>query len=146
MNTQKSTLIRPYKYSSNGIEVFRRNNKDGTFDFAYIVEEYKWVEFSVNDDYSLTPINQYANLKTILAPDESNQMTFIVKGDIGTEWAEGGYLDLRFPIKKHQSTFDRIAQQKEYFDADWAEILYKMGFEEYDIVYTITFPQREEGK
>jgi len=40
---EKVTEIRPYKWSSWGIEIYSRENRNGRIEYAYIVEEQKVV-------------------------------------------------------------------------------------------------------
>ena len=78
---EKTTKIRPYKWSSWGIEIYTRENRNGRLEYAYIIEEQKWVEIEIKGDYTLMPVEQHPTIAPLFAdPDDTTDMYFVIDG------------------------------------------------------------------
>ena len=91
MSEEKTTEIRPYKWSSWGIEIYSRENRNGRLEYAYIIDEQKWAWIGIEGDYELLPVDQHPLIAPLFAdPDDMTSMYFVIDGRSMDNEAEGG--------------------------------------------------------
>ena len=122
---EKLTKIKVERWSSWGVEVFSRET-EGKTEFAYIVEEQKWVDIYVKGDFSFSPVSQ----NIALAPLFRDDQLVCLEANIVDEITDGGYMGVEF---NDQRTLDAWGALKESTsNDDDRELLYEMGFKDYD--------------
>jgi len=149
MSEEKTTEIRPYKWSSWGIEIYSRENRNGRLEYAYIIDEQKWAWIGIEGDYELLPVDQHPLIAPLFAdPDDMTSMYFVIDGRSMDNEAEGGNIEIQF-LEQHLDTeYATLVEQ----DGDEAfnerERLYKMGFKDVDdgFRHVIQFNQRKLGE
>jgi hypothetical protein len=129
---EKTTKIRPYKWSSMGIEIYTRENRNGRLEYAYIIEEQKWVEIEIKGDYTLMPVEQHPTIAPLFAdPDDTTDMYFVIDGMSSNYWADDGYINIEFLEQHLKTEYATLAEQDggdDHFNE--RERLYKMGFKD----------------
>jgi hypothetical protein len=129
---EKTTKIRPYKWSSWGIEIYTRENRNGRLEYAYIIEEQKWVEIEIKGDYTLMPVEQHPTIAPLFAdPDDTTDMYFVIDGMSSNYWADDGYINIEFLEQHLKTEYATLAEQDggdDHFNE--RERLYKMGFKD----------------
>ena len=149
MSKIETTKIRPYKWSSWGIEIYTRE-REGKTEYAYIIEEQKWVEIEVKGDYTLMPVKQHPTIAPLFAdPDDTTDMYFVIDGMSSNYWADDGYINIEFLEQHLKTEYATLAEQDggdDHFNE--RERLYKMGFkdDEDSFRHVIQFKQRKLGE
>lgn len=150
--------IRPYKWSCWDFEIFMRE-REGKTEFAFITTEHKWVTLAIDGDYALVPLEQHKLLAPLFEGIQevttgSTGIMYVIDGVCGVDEADGGYIDVEFN-EQHVKTEYATKQKLNNHDLCEAEILWDMGFREYedkmnlssDITRTvICFQQRKLGE
>lgn len=130
--------IRPYKWSCWDFQIFMREREDDygnlTQEFAYITTEHKWVTLAIEDgDYTLVPIEQHKLLAPLFEGITlSTDMTFVIDGLCGVDEADGGYIDMEFSEQHLKTEYATRQKLNNNHDLCEAEILFDMGFKEYE--------------
>jgi len=148
MNKEKTTEIRPHKWSSWGIEMYFRE-REGKTEHAYIIDEQKWAWIGIEGDYELVPVEQHPLIAPLFAdPDDTTSMNFVIDGQSTDNEAEGGNIEIQFLDQHLKTEYATLVEQ----DGDEAfnerERLYKMGFKDVDdgFRHVIQFNQRKLGE
>ena len=148
--------IRPYKWSAWDFELFSRD-QNGKTEYAFITTEHKWVTLAIEDgDYNLAPVEQHKLLAPLFEGiTTSTDMYFVIDGVCGVDEADGGYIDMEFSEQHLKTEYATRQKLNNNHDLCEAEILWDMGFREYedkmdnssDITRTvICFQQRKLGE
>ena len=128
---EKTTKIRPYKWSSWGIEIYTRE-REGKTEYAYIIEEQKWVEIEIKGDYTLMPVEQHPTIAPLFADrDDTTNMYFVIDGMSSNYWADDGYINIEFLEQHLKTEYATLAEQDggdDHFNE--RERLYEMGFKD----------------
>ena len=146
---EKTTKIRPYKWSSWGIEIYTRE-REGKTEYAYIIEEQKWVEIEIKGDYTLMPVEQHPTIAPLFAdPDDTTDMYFVIDGMSSDYWADDAYINIKFLEQHLKTEYDTLAEQDggdDHFIE--RERLYEMGFkdDEDSFRHVIQFKQCKLGE
>jgi len=148
---EKTSAIRPYKWSSWGIEIYTRE-REGKTEYAYIIEEQKWVEIEVEGDYTLMPVEQHPTIAPLFADSDDTtdcHMYFVIDGMSSDYWAEGGYINIEFLEQHLKTEYATLAEQDggdDHFNE--RERLYEMGFkdDEDSFRHVLQFNQRKLGE
>lgn len=127
-------LIRPYKWSCWDFQIFMRERVNNTKEFAYITTEHKWVTLAIEDgDYNLVPVEQHKLLAPLFEGITlSTDMTFVIDGLCGVDEADGGYIDMEFSEQHLKTEYATRQKLNNNHDLCEAEILFDMGFKEYE--------------
>ena len=148
MSKEKTTEIRPHKWSSWGIEMYSRE-REGKTEHAYIIDEQKWAWIGIEGDYELVPVDQHPLIAPLFAdPDDTTSMYFVIDGRSMDNGAEGGNIEIQFLDQHLKTEYATLVEQ----DGDEAfnerERLYKMGFKDVDdgFRHVIQFNQRKLGE
>jgi len=148
MSEEKTTEIRPHKWSSWGIEMYFRE-REGKTEHAYIIDEQKWAWIGIEGDYELVPVEQHPLIAPLFAdPDDTTSMNFVIDGQSTDNEAEGGNIEIQFLDQHLKTEYATLVEQ----DGDEAfnerERLYKMGFKDVDdgFRHVIQFNQRKLGE
>ena len=148
MNKEKTTEIRPHKWSSWGIEMYFRE-REGKTEHAYIIDEQKWAWIGIEGDYELVPVDQHPLIAPLFAePDDTTSMYFVIDGRSIDNGADGGNIEIQFLEQHLKTEYATLVEQ----DGDEAfnerERLYKMGFKDVDdgFRHVIQFNQRKLGE
>ena len=148
MSEEKTTEIRPHKWSSWGIEIYSRE-QEGKTEHAYIIDEQKWAWIGIEGDYELVPVDQHPLIAPLFAdPDDTTSMYFVIDGRSMDNGAEGGNTEIQFLEQHLKTEYATLVEQ----DGDEAfnerERLYKMGFKDVDdgFRHVIQFNQRKLGE
>jgi hypothetical protein len=148
---EKTTKIRPYKWSSWGIiEIYTRENRNGRLEYAYIIEEQKWVEIEIKGDYTLMPVKQHPTIAPLFAnPDDTTDMYFVIDGMSSDCWADDAYIHIEFLEQHLETEYATLAEQDggdDHFNE--RERLYEMGFkdDEDSFRHVLQFNQRKLGE
>ena len=155
MSKEKTTEIRPHKWSSWGIEIYSRE-REGKTEHAYIIDEQKWAWIGIEGDYELVPVDQHPLIAPLFAdPDDTPSMCFVIDGHSTDNEAEGGNIEIQFleqHLKTEYATLYKKVDQEEHDlvsegDID-RSILSEMGFKDVDdgFRHVIQFNQRELGE
>ena len=151
MDNKKITEIRPCKWSSWGIEMYARE-RGGKTEYAYIIEEQKWMTFSIEGDYTLVPVDQHPLIAPLFGErDDTTNLYFIIEGEKVSEVGDGGYIDVEFLEQQHLMTEYATLLQQDVNEAfNERERLYEMGFDDVaepsGYKQVIRFKHREEEK
>ena len=149
MSEEKTTEIRPYKWSSWGIEIYSRENRNGRLEYAYIIDEQKWAWIGIEGDYELLPVDQHPLIAPLFAdPDDMTSMYFVIDGRSMDNEAEGGNIEIQF-LEQHLDTeYATLVEQDGDEPFNERERLYKMGFKDVDdgFRHVIQFNQRKLGE
>ena len=152
MSKIETTKIRPYKWSSWGIEIYTREQDDGygnlTTEYAYIIEEQKWVEIEIKGDYTLMPVEQHPTIAPLFADrDDTTNMYFVIDGMSSNYWADDAYINIKFLEQHLKTEYDTLAEQ-DGEDFNERELLYKMGFrdDEDSFRHVLQFKQCKLGE
>ena len=95
MSEEKTTEIRPHKWSSWGIEIYSRE-REGKTEHAYIIDEQKWAWIGIEGDYELVPVDQHPLIAPLFAdPDDTTSMCFVIDGHSIDNGADGGNIEIR---------------------------------------------------
>ena len=146
---EKTTKIRPYKWSSWGIEIYTRE-REGKTEYAYIIEEQKWVEIEIKGDYTLMPVEQHPTIAPLFTdPDNTTDMYFVIDGMSSNYWADDAYINIEFLEQHLKTEYATLAEQDggdDHFNE--RERLYKMGFkdDEDSFRHVLQFNQRKLGE
>ena len=146
---EKTTKIRPYKWSSWGIEIYTRE-REGKTEYAYIIEEQKWVEIEIKGDYTLMPVEQHPTIAPLFAdPDDTTDMYFVIDGMSSNYWADDAYINIEFLEQHLKTEYATLAEQDggdDHFNE--RERLYEMGFkdDEDSFRHVLQFNQRKLGE
>ena len=148
MSEEKTTEIRPHKWSSWGIEMYFRE-REGKTEHAYIIDEQKWAWIGVEGDYELVPVDQHPLIAPLFAePDDTTSMYFVIDGRSIDNGADGGNIEIQFLEQHLKTEYATLVEQ----DGDEAfnerERLYKMGFKDVDdgFRHVIQLNQRQLGE
>ena len=148
MNKEKTTEIRPHKWSSWGIEMYFRE-REGKTEHAYIIDEQKWAWIGIEGDYELVPVDQHPLIAPLFEDtDDTTAMNFVIDGQSTDNEAEGGNIEIQFLDQHLKTEYATLVEQ----DGDEAfnerERLYKMGFKDVDdgFRHVIQFNQRKLGE
>ena len=148
MSEEKTTEIRPHKWSSWGIEMYFRE-REGKTEHAYIIDEQKWAWIGIEGDYELVPVDQHPLIAPLFAdPDDTTSMYFVIDGQSTDNEAEGGNIEIQFLEQHLKTEYATLVEQ----DGDEAfnerERLYKMGFKDVDdgFRHVIQLNQRKLGE
>jgi len=142
----KTTIIKPYKWSCWDFQVFKRGDE-----YAFIVTEHKWATLSIDGDYKLIPVDQHKLLAPLYKGIEDNSqyksgLYFSIDKPVAIEEAEGGYITVEFINRDLMLEYNNLEQQDNNSDLCEMELLFEMGFEETDIEPTvIKFTQRKDA-
>ena len=145
----RSTKIRPYKWSSWGIEIYTRE-REGKTEYAYIIEEQKWVEIEIEGDYTLMPVEQHPTIAPLFAdPDDTTDMYFVIDGMSSDYWEDDSYINIEFLEQHLKTEYATLAEQDggdDHFNE--RERLYEMGFkdDEDSFRHVLQFNQRKLGE
>ena len=148
MSKEKTTEIRPHKWSSWGIEIYSRE-REGKTEHAYIIDEQKWAWIGIEGDYELVPVDQHPLIAPLFAePDDTTSMYFVIDGRSMDNGAEGGNIEIQFLDQHLKTEYATLVEQ----DGDEAfnerERLHKMGFKEDEdgFRHVIQLNQRKLGE
>ena len=149
MSKEKVTEIRPYKWSSWGIEIYSRENRNGRLEYAYIIDEQKWASIGIEGDYELLPVDQHPLIAPLFAdPDDMTSMYFVIDGRSTDNEAEGGNIEIQFLEQHLKTEYAKLEEKYEPCEKSESEILYEMGFksDEDGFRHVIQFNQRKLGE
>ena len=149
LEKEKVTEIRPHKWSSWGIEIYSRENRNGRLEYAYIIDEQKWAWIGIEGDYELLPVDQHPLIAPLFAdPDDTTSMYFVIDGRSTDNEAEGGNIEIQF-LEQHLDTeYAKLVEIDGDEGFNERERLYKMGFKDVDdgFRHVIQFNQRKLGE
>ena len=146
---EKTTKIRPYKWSSWGIEIYTRE-REGKTEYAYIIEEQKWVEIEIKGDYTLMPVERHPTIAPLFTdPDNTTDMYFVIDGMSSNYLADDAYINIEFLEQHLETEYATLAEQDggdDHFNE--RERLYEMGFkdDEDSFRHVLQFNQRKLGE
>ena len=149
MSEEKTTEIRPYKWSSWGIEIYSRENRNGRLEYAYIIDEQKWAWIGIEGDYELLPVDQHPLIAPLFAdPDDMTSMYFVIDGRSMDNEAEGGNIEIQFLEQHVETEYAKLVEIDGDEGFNERERLYKMGFKDVDdgFRHVIQFNQRKLGE
>ena len=142
---EKITEIRPYKWSSWGIEIYSRENRNGRIEYAYIVEEQKWSWIRMKGNYSLEPVEQDVLIAPLFEfPEDSTDLYFVVDGECDSNEADGGGEEVEL-LEQHLKT-EYATLEKQDKNLGERDRLYQMGFTDNDFRIVVQFKQRKLGE
>jgi hypothetical protein len=147
MSEEKTTEIRPHKWSSWGIEIYSRE-REGKTEHAYIIDEQKWAWIGIEGDYELVPVDQHPLIAPLFAdPDDTTSMYFVIDGRSTDNGADGGNIEIQF-LDQHLKTEYATLVEGKFDPLAFNERLYKMGFKEDEdgFRHVIQFNQRKLGE
>ena len=147
MSEEKTTEIRPYKWSSWGIEMYSRE-REGKTEHAYIIDEQKWAWIGIEGDYELVPVDQHPLIAPLFAdPDDTTSMYFVIDGRSMDNGADGGNIEIQF-LDQHLKTEYATLVEGKFDPLAFNERLYKMGFKEDEdgFRHVIQLNQRKLGE
>jgi hypothetical protein len=147
MSEEKTTEIRPHKWSSWGIEIYSRE-REGKTEHAYIIDEQKWAWIGIEGDYELVPVDQHPLIAPLFAdPDDMTSMYFVIDGRSTDNGADGGNIEIQF-LDQHLKTEYATLVEGKFDPLAFNERLYKMGFKEDEdgFRHVIQFNQRKLGE
>ena len=147
MSEEKTTEIRPHKWSSWGIEMYSRE-REGKTEHAYIIDEQKWAWIGIEGDYELVPVDQHPLIAPLFAdPDDMTSMYFVIDGRSTDNGADGGNIEIQF-LDQHLKTEYATLVEGKFDPLAFNERLYKMGFKEDEdgFRHVIQFNQRKLGE
>jgi hypothetical protein len=147
MSEEKTTEIRPHKWSSWGIEMYSRE-REGKTEHAYIIDEQKWAWIGIEGDYELVPVDQHPLIAPLFAdPDDTTSMYFVIDGRSMDNGADGGNIEIQF-LDQHLKTEYATLVEGKFDPLAFNERLYKMGFKEDEdgFRHVIQFNQRKLGE
>jgi hypothetical protein len=147
MSEEKTTEIRPHKWSSWGIEIYSRE-REGKTEHAYIIDEQKWAWIGIEGDYELVPVDQHPLIAPLFAdPDDMTSMYFVIDGRSMDNGADGGNIEIQF-LDQHLKTEYATLVEGKFDPLAFNERLYKMGFKEDEdgFRHVIQFNQRKLGE
>jgi hypothetical protein len=147
MSEEKTTEIRPHKWSSWGIEMYSRE-REGKTEHAYIIDEQKWAWIGIEGDYELVPVDQHPLIAPLFAdPDDMTSMYFVIDGRSMDNGADGGNIEIQF-LDQHLKTEYATLVEGKFDPLAFNERLYKMGFKEDEdgFRHVIQFNQRKLGE
>ena len=147
MSKEKTTEIRPHKWSSWGIEIYSRE-REGKTEHAYIIDEQKWAWIGIEGDYELVPVDQHPLIAPLFAdPDDMTSMYFVIDGRSTDNGADGGNIEIQF-LDQHLKTEYATLVEGKFDPLAFNERLYKMGFKEDEdgFRHVIQFNQRKLGE
>ena len=145
MNKEKTTEIRPHKWSSWGIEMYFRE-REGKTEHAYIIDEQKWAWIGIEGDYELVPVDQHPLIAPLFEDtDDTTAMNFVIDGRSIDNGADGGNIEIQF-LEQHLEEELEELEEDEVFNE--RERLYKMGFKDVDdgFRHVIQLNQRQLGE
>ena len=145
MSEEKTTEIRPHKWSSWGIEIYSRE-REGKTEHAYIIDEQKWAWIGIEGDYELVPVDQHPLIAPLFADtDDTTSMNFVIDGRSIDNGADGGNIEIQF-LEQHLEEELEELEEDEVFNE--RERLYKMGFKDVDdgFRHVIQLNQRKLGE
>ena len=145
MSEEKTTEIRPHKWSSWGIEIYSRE-REGKTEHAYIIDEQKWAWIGIEGDYELVPVDQHPLIAPLFAdPDDTTSMYFVIDGSSIDNGSDGGNIEIQF-LEQHLEEELEELEEDEVFNE--RERLYKMGFKDVDdgFRHVIQLNQRKLGE
>ena len=145
MSEEKTTEIRPHKWSSWGIEIYSRE-REGKTEHAYIIDEQKWAWIGIEGDYELVPVDQHPLIAPLFADtDDTTAMNFVIDGRSIDNGADGGNIEIQF-LEQHLEEELEELEEDEVFNE--RERLYKMGFKDVDdgFRHVIQLNQRKLGE
>ena len=148
MSEEKTTEIRPHKWSSWGIEMYSRE-REGKTEHAYIIDEQKWAWIGIEGDYELVPVDQHPLIAPLFAdPDDTTSMYFVIDGRSTDNGAEGGNIEIQFLDQHLKTEYATLVEQDGDENFNERERLYKMGFKDVDdgFRHVIQFNQRKLGE
>jgi hypothetical protein len=130
----------------HGYQYTRERNKT---EYAYIIEEQKWVEIEIKGDYTLMPVEQHPTIAPLFAdPDDTTDMYFVIDGMSSNYWADDGYINIEFLEQHLKTEYATLAEQDggdDHFNE--RERLYEMGFkDDEDSFRHVQFKQRKLGE
>ena len=145
MSEEKTTEIRPHKWSSWGIEMYSRE-REGKTEHAYIIDEQKWAWIGIEGDYELVPVDQHPLIAPLFAdPDDTTSMYFVIDGRSTDNEADGGNMEIQFLDRHLEEELEELEKDEDFNER---ERLYKMGFKDVDdgFRHVIQFNQRKLGE
>ena len=148
MSEEKTTEIRPHKWSSWGIEMYSRERGDKR-EYAYIIDEQKWAWIGIEGDYELVPVDQHPLIAPLFAnPDDMTSMYFVIDGRSMDNGAEGGNTEIQFLDQHLKTEYATLVEQDGDENFNERERLYEMGFKDVDdgFRHVIQFNQRKLGE
>ena len=148
MSKEKTTEIRPHKWSSWGIEMYSRE-REGKTEHAYIIDEQKWAWIGIEGDYELVSVDQHPLIAPLFAdPDDMASMYFVIDGRSTDNGAEGGNIEIQFLDQHLKTEYATLVEQDGDENFNERERLYKMGFKDHEdgFRHVIQFSQRKLGE
>jgi hypothetical protein len=148
MSEEKTTEIRPHKWSSWGIEMYSRE-REGKTEHAYIIDEQKWAWIGIEGDYELVPVDQHPLIAPLFAdPDDTTSMYFVIDGRSMDNGADGGNIEIQFLDQHLKTEYATLVEQDGDEDFNERERLYEMGFKDHEdgFRHVIQFNQRKLGE
>ena len=145
MSEEKTTEIRPHKWSSWGIEMYSRE-REGKTEHAYIIDEQKWAWIGIEGDYELVPVDQHPLIAPLFAdPDDTTSMYFVIDGRSMDNGVEGGNTEIQFLDRHLEEELEELEKDEDFNER---ERLYKMGFKDHEdgFRHVIQFNQRKLGE
>ena len=148
---KKTTMIRPYKWSSWDCEIWE---KDGKRVFAF--GEQKWADIQIIGDYTLVPLQQHEDFNWVdiasfsLNPKEDEDLLYVIVGDSCTYEASDVNESIDFRDHKDLETeYDEEAkkfeEENEYYPNP-NEVLEALGYQSVTGYHIIKFQQRKLGE
>jgi len=148
MSEEKTTEIRPHKWSSWGIEIYSREQGDKR-EYAYIIDEQRWAWIGIEGDYELVPVDQHPLIAPLFAdPNDTTSMYFVIDGRSTDNGGEGGNIDIQFLEQHLKTEYATLVEQDGDENFNERERLYKMGFKDHEdgFRHVIQFNQRKLGE
>ena len=155
MSEEKTTEIRPHKWSSWGIEIYSRE-REGKTEHAYIIDEQKWAWIGIEGDYELVPVDQHPLIAPLFAdPDDTTSIYFVIDGSSIDNGSDGGNIEIQFldqHVKTEYATLcKRVGQEEDDLVSEGdinRSILSEMGFKEDEdgFRHVIQLNQRQLGE
>lgn len=144
---EKTTEIRPYKWSSWDCEIWTRNDNEKAFIFG----EQKWADIEIEGEYVLTPIQFHEELgwcdpkEFILHQEDDTDLVFVIDGGSTTISADDVYHNVEFKgDPKLKEEYEAFIEGKDY-EPEYS-ILEQLGYQQADGYHIVKFYQRKVGE
>lgn len=147
----KTTIIRPYKWSSWDCEIWEKNGNK-----VYAFGEQKWADIQVTGDYNLVPLRQHSEFTWVdtdnfcMHSEDETDLLFVIEGDSCTYEASDVYESIDFRGQTELETEYNEAVKKFEEENDYQpnanEVLEELGYQSIDGYHIVKFYQRKLGE
>jgi hypothetical protein len=146
----KTTIIRPYKWSSWDCEIWVKDGKK-----VIIWNEQKWADFEIQGHYSLIPIEFVDDLKDVdpkgfmMNPEEETDLLYVIDGSVSMEEVSDSCetIDFGNQIDLEMEYNDKVAGfSMEESCLSIHEVLEELNYQVVSSYIIVKFQQRKLGE